>query len=99
MEPEDERDDGASGDEVKTPTAPVAPEPSTPKNRSRAPTEASVKTEGTEDTEEEDEDEEPRLKYSRLTGNLAGCYRSDSTSSFLVAGDKMIVGSHNGNIV
>ena len=49
-----------------------------------------MRTEGTEDTDDEDEDEEPRLKYSRLTGNLASCYRSDSTSSFLVAGDKMV---------
>jgi hypothetical protein len=73
-------------------TTPTAVEPSTPQKqqqRSRAATEASVRTEGTSNTEDE-EDEEPRLKYSRLTGNLASCYRSDSTSSFLVAGDKMV---------
>ena len=41
---------------------------------------------------EEEQDEEPRLKYSRLTVNLkdAGVYRNDSTSSLLVAGDKMV---------
>jgi hypothetical protein len=85
-EAEDELDEGSA----KTPTA-AEPTPSTPK-RQRAGTETSVKTQDTEDTEdtEEDEDEEPRLKYTRLTGNLAGCYRSDSTSSFLVAGDKMV---------
>jgi hemin uptake protein HemP len=54
----------------------------------------------TEEEEEEDEDEEPRLKYARLTPHLGAVYRNgDATSSFLVAGDKKIVGSHNGNIV
>ncbi|KAF4345280.1 vacuolar assembly [Fusarium beomiforme] len=53
-----------------------------------------------EDEEDEDEeDEEPRLKYARLTQHLNGVYRNgDATSAFLVAGDKMIVGTHNGNI-
>ncbi|KAL2266824.1 hypothetical protein VTJ83DRAFT_6176 [Remersonia thermophila] len=51
-----------------------------------------------EDEEEEEEDEEPKLKYARLTQHL-GVYRNgDATSTFLVAGDKMIVGTHNGNI-
>lgn len=82
---EEEHDESSA----KTPTA-AEPNPSTPR-RQRASTQTSVKTEETADTEEEEEDdEEPRLKYSRLTGNLAGCYRSDSTSSFLVAGDKMV---------
>lgn len=58
--------------------------------------------EGEEDEdedEEDDEDEEPRLKYARLTQHLAPVYRNgDATSSFLVAGDKMIIGTHNGNI-
>lgn len=44
-----------------------------------------------EDEDEDDEDEEPRLKYARLTQNLAGVYKNaDATSSFLVAGDKMV---------
>lgn len=44
-----------------------------------------------EDDDEDDEDEEPRLKYARLTQNLAGVYKNaDATSSFLVAGDKMV---------
>ena len=52
-----------------------------------------------EEEEEEDEDEEPRLKYARLTQHLGPVYRNgDATSSFLVAGDKMIIGTHNGNI-
>jgi hypothetical protein len=50
--------------------------------------------------EEEEEDEEPRLKYARLTPHLGPVYRNaDATSSFLVAGDKMVIGTHNGNIV
>ncbi|KAG9241275.1 vacuolar assembly protein-like protein [Calycina marina] len=49
--------------------------------------------------EDEDEDDEPKLKYARLTGQLGAVYRNgDATSAFLVAGDKMIIGTHNGNI-
>ncbi|KAJ4289914.1 Vacuolar protein sorting-associated protein 41 [Collariella sp. IMI 366227] len=52
-----------------------------------------------EDDDEEEEDEEPELKYARLTQHLGPVYRNgDATSAFLVAGDKMIVGTHNGNI-
>lgn len=45
-----------------------------------------------EDEEESDEeDEEPRLKYAYLTKHLGSVYRNgDATSSFLVAGDKMV---------
>lgn len=45
-----------------------------------------------DDDEEEDEpDEEPKLKYSRLTASLGPVYRNgDATSSFMVAGDKMV---------
>ncbi|KAJ8109872.1 hypothetical protein ONZ43_g6017 [Nemania bipapillata] len=44
-----------------------------------------------EEEEEEEEDDEPRLKYARLTQHLGSVYRNgDSTSAFLVAGDKMI---------
>jgi hypothetical protein len=43
------------------------------------------------DEEEEDADEEPKLKYTRLTSNLGSVYRNgDATSSFMVAGDKMV---------
>lgn len=57
-----------------------------------------------EDVEEEDsddeEDDEPKLKYARLTQHLSAVYRNgDMTSAFLVAGDKMLVGTHNGNMV
>ncbi|ATY63007.1 Tetratricopeptide-like helical [Cordyceps militaris] len=52
---------------------------------------------GTDD--EEDEDSEPSLKISRLTPHLNAVYRNgDAASAFLVAGDKMIIGTHNGNI-
>ena len=44
-----------------------------------------------EASEEEDEDEEPRLKYASLTKHLKPVYRNgDATSTFLVAGDKMV---------
>ncbi len=44
-----------------------------------------------EEDEEEEEDDEPRLKYAILTQSLKPVYRNgDSTSTFLVAGDKMV---------
>jgi len=44
-----------------------------------------------DDDEDDDADEEPKLKYSRLTSNLLPIYRNgDATSSFMVAGDKMV---------
>lgn len=53
-----------------------------------------------EEEEEDEEDEEPKLKYARLTQHMGAVYKNgDATSTFLVAGDKMIVGTHNGNIV
>ncbi|KAF7857785.1 uncharacterized protein EAF02_011152 [Botrytis sinoallii] len=52
-----------------------------------------------EDEEEDEEEEEPKLKYARMTSHLGPVYRNgDATSTFLVAGDKMFVGTHNGNI-
>ena len=53
-----------------------------------------------DEDEDDDEDDEPKLKYARLTPHLSSVYRNgDMTSSFLVAGDKMIAATHNGNIV
>ncbi|KZF24720.1 WD domain-containing protein [Xylona heveae TC161] len=53
----------------------------------------------TNSDEEEEDDDEPVLKYARVTGHLASIYRNgDATSTFLVAGDKMIIGTHNGNV-
>ena len=44
-----------------------------------------------DDEEEDEEEEEPELKYERLTQHLGAVYRNgDATSSFLVAGDKMV---------
>jgi len=44
-----------------------------------------------EEEESDDEDEEPRLKYAYLTKHLGSVYRNgDATSTFLVAGDKMV---------
>ena len=44
-----------------------------------------------DDEDEEEEDDEPRLKYAILTPSLKPVYRNgDSTSTFLVAGDKMV---------
>ena len=49
-------------------------------------------TEGADDdAEDAEEEDEPKLKYGRLTGHLGSLYRNgDATSSFLVAGDKMV---------
>lgn len=44
-----------------------------------------------DDDDEDEDDDEPRLKYARLTQHLGPVYRNaDATSSFLVAGDKMV---------
>ncbi|KAL4924295.1 CLH domain-containing protein [Aspergillus undulatus] len=52
-----------------------------------------------EDEYDDEEEDEPHLKYSYLTKQLGGVYRNgDATSTFLAAGDKMILGTHNGNI-
>ncbi|KAL5323663.1 hypothetical protein ACEPPN_008203 [Leptodophora sp. 'Broadleaf-Isolate-01'] len=55
--------------------------------------------EETDDDDEDEEEDEPKLKYARMTSQLASVYRNgDATSCFLVGGDKMIIGTHNGNI-
>ncbi|PLN85855.1 hypothetical protein BDW42DRAFT_133301 [Aspergillus taichungensis] len=52
-----------------------------------------------DEEEEEEDDEEPLLKYAYLTKHLGAVYRNgDATSSFVAAADKMIIGTHNGNI-
>jgi len=80
--------DGDQDDSLATPTAPIQPAPSTP---SRARAASSADTEDDDDDDDEGQDEEPKLKYSRLTGSLGAVYRSgDSSSAFLVAGDKMV---------
>ena len=44
-----------------------------------------------DDDDDDEEDEEPKFKYARLTPHLSSVYRNgNSTSSFLVAGDKMV---------
>ena len=49
-----------------------------------------------EEEDEDEEDEEPKLKYARLTSSLGAVYRNaDATSTFLVAGDKMVGPDHN----
>lgn len=51
------------------------------------------------ESDDEDEEEEPHLKYANLTKSVSSLYRNgDASSAVLVAGDKMIVGTHNGNI-
>lgn len=54
----------------------------------------SEESEADEDGEDDDEPEdEPKLKYARLTSHLGPVYRNgDATSTFLVAGDKMVCG-------
>ncbi|KAL2842359.1 hypothetical protein BJY01DRAFT_216632 [Aspergillus pseudoustus] len=54
---------------------------------------------GHDDGGDDYEDDEPHLKYAYLTKQLGAIYRNgDATSAFLAAGDKMIVGTHSGNI-
>ncbi|KAK3938988.1 putative vacuolar protein sorting-associated protein [Diplogelasinospora grovesii] len=52
-----------------------------------------------DESDSDSEDDEPKLKYAKLTSHLGPVYRNgDMTSAFLVAGDKMIIGTHDGNI-
>lgn len=52
---------------------------------------ASTEESDEDDEEEEEEEEEPRLEYTSMTRKLTSVYRNgDSTSTFLVAGDKMV---------
>lgn len=45
-----------------------------------------------DDQEQDDVEDEPKLKYSRLTSSLLSTYRNgDATSTFTVAGDKMVL--------
>lgn len=69
-------------------------------NRNDQPTaNTAAPAEDDEDGDESEEEEEPKLKYAKLTGTLTNVYRNgDSTSAFSVAGDKMVVGTHNGSI-
>lgn len=53
---------------------------------------------GAAEDEDEEEEDEPKLKYAKLTGSLTNVYRGDSTSAFVVAGDKVVMGTHNGNV-
>jgi len=47
--------------------------------------------EESEEESEDEDDDEPKLKYARLTSHLGPVYRNgDATSTFLVAGDKMV---------
>ena len=65
----------------------------------RVPIPRSTGDDSEEDEDEDEEEEESRLKYATLTRNVSSIYRNgDATSAFHVAGDKMIVGTHNGNI-
>ena len=48
---------------------------------------------------DDEEDDEPRLKYANLTKNLGALYRNgDAASAFFVAGEKLIIGTHNGGV-
>lgn len=53
--------------------------------------EESVASASGDDEDDDEEDEEPKLKYARLTSQLGAVYRNaDATSTFMVAGDKMV---------
>jgi vacuolar protein sorting-associated protein 41 len=74
-------------------------EDDTPLAENGKPTPMSTDGAAKDDSEEEDEEEEPRLKYATLTKSVSSLYRNgDASSAVLVAGDKMIVGTHNGTI-
>jgi hypothetical protein len=63
-----------------------------PRSQASAATKPPSSVDESEEDDEGDEDEEePRLKYATLTRNVSSIYRNgDATSTFLVAGDKMV---------
>jgi hypothetical protein len=86
-EPEDSRPQTPKRAQSDVRTSSAAATPLRPD--SRAPADD---TDGEEEEEDEDGvEDEPRLKYTRLTEHLGPVYRNgDATSSFAVAGDKMV---------
>ena len=89
---------GRSTDRPSTaePTTATLPEDAEMHNFGKAAADSKDDEEG---DEEEGEEDEPQLKYAKLTGSLTSVYRNgDGTSAFLVAGDKMVIGTHNGNV-
>ncbi|KAK4226281.1 putative vacuolar protein sorting-associated protein [Podospora fimiseda] len=92
-EDDEDNDEGEDEDEDESETE--AGEGDSDDNNSNS----SDDKEDDEEDSEEEEDEEPKLKYARLTQHLGPVYRNgDATSAFIVAGDKTILGTHNGNI-
>lgn len=79
--------------------SPVTPSRRTQDEPQQSPHNGADAEEEEEEEDDDEEDTEPKLKYSRLTASLGPAYRNgDATSSSLVAGDKLILGTHNGNI-
>ncbi|KAM5448504.1 Vacuolar protein sorting-associated protein 41 [Microsporum audouinii] len=102
--------EAAGPSEVKSGKRKTQPGQTTPNAIDRDTPKDEVMDEESEEEEEEDndegeeddddvEDEEPRLKYAPITPVLSPLYRNkDATSTFMTAGNKMIIGTHNGNI-
>ncbi|KAF1808378.1 hypothetical protein P152DRAFT_477408 [Eremomyces bilateralis CBS 781.70] len=73
--------------------------PETPPNPPPLPQNASPDPNHTAEEDDGEDEDEPKLKYTRLTSMLSPVYRNgDATSAFMVAGDKMIMGTHNGSV-
>jgi hypothetical protein len=84
----------ASDDQGDTKNA-KGKEPERDESHTTAREQESVDESDVEEEEDDDDDEgeaeEPKLKYARLTSHLLPVYRNgDATSTFLVAGDKMV---------
>lgn len=78
-----------------TPARSRSPSDTNPDEHDRRHQDSDEESEGseeaTDDEDSDDDDEEPRLKYAYLTKHLGSVYRNgDATSTFLVAGDKMV---------
>nr|POF02206.1 vacuolar protein sorting-associated protein 41 like [Quercus suber] len=78
-----------------------ADRPTTDQNNEQPPATSSSHDHADEEEEddEDEEEEEPKLKYDKVTAHLSNVYRNgDSTSTFTVIGDKLVVGTHNGSV-
>lgn len=91
--------DGTAADAPQQPETPYKPGKDEPERPVQDGSDTDNEEVEDDEDDEEEEETEPKLKYSRLTGSLGPAYRNgDATSSSLVAGDKLILGTHNGNI-
>lgn len=81
----------SNDDDPKTPDGEETPREKAVSNGGDSEEEEQEEEDEGESEDHDDADDEPKLKYTRLTSSLGPVYRNgDATSTFMVAGDKMV---------